>query len=182
MLDRCEKMKKALISMLLVLALAFSFCACAGKKEVVKTYQSSADFAELGLALEAPEGAQNQTYSVVKSSHNGEELDIAQIRYEYDGISCELRTANIGSYNVSGFDESKASSEEAYDLNVGDYSSQIRVMRVNSMYVAIWFLGEHSYSLSAKTDDSLTVTSCAIDAANANVPAAAQVTTEAVSE
>ena len=177
-------MKKTVIAIMLVLALALSLCACSGKKETVKEYKSSADFAELGLALEAPEGAQNQKYGVIESTHDGEDLNIAQITYDYNGISCELRTANIGSYNVSGYDESKASSEEVYDLNVEGYNSQIRVMSVNSEYVAIWFLGDHSYSLSAKTNDPLTFTSCAIDAANSNVPvASAEVqTTAAVTE
>ena len=170
-------MKKSIIAIILVLTLALSFSGCFGEKETVKEYKSSADFAELGLSLEAPEGASEEAYSVVESKYNGEDLNIAQIVYTYEGISCALRTANLASYNVSGYDENKASSEEAYDLNVGDYSSQIRVMQVEGMYVAIWFLGKHSYSLSAKTDDPITFTSCAIDAANANIPSAETVST-----
>lgn len=172
-------MKKSILSLVLVLALVLGFSGCSGKQEKVKEYKSSADFAELGLSLEAPEGASEQAYGVVESKHDGEDLNIAQIVYTYEGISCTLRTANLTSYNVSGYDENKASTEEQYDLNVGDYSSQIRVMQVEGMYVAIWFLGEHSYSLSAKTDDPITFTSCAIDAANANVPTAATVVTTA---
>ena len=165
-------MKKSLIAIALVLVMLLSLCACTGKKEVVKTYQSAADFAEFGLSLEAPEGATDKKYAVVESSYNGEDLNIAQVSYTYEGIECALRTANLTSYNVSGYDENKAITEEQYDLNVSSYSSQIRVMQQNGgMYVALWFLGEHSYSLSAKTDDPITFTACAIDAANANVPA-----------
>lgn len=175
-------MKKSIVALLLALILVASLCGCSQKQEKVKTYSSSADFAELGLSLEAPEGASGMKYGVVESNYNGEDLNIAQIAYTYEGIACTLRTANITSYNVSGYDENKASSEEQYDLNVGDYSSQIRVMQTGDMYVAIWFLGEHSYSLSAKTTDPITFTSCAIDAANANVPASPAATTTAAAE
>ncbi|MBQ6380758.1 MAG: hypothetical protein IJJ41_04045 [Clostridia bacterium] len=162
-------MKKTVIVISLVLALALSLCACKSK-EKIKTNTSKEDIAQLGLSLEAPEGAENIEYAIVESEANGEDLSIAQISYNYNGIKCILRTANIASHNVSGFDESKAESEEQYDLNVGNYSSQIRVMHIDGKYVAIWTLGDHSYSLCMETDDSLNATSCAIDAANANVP------------
>ena len=173
-------MKKTIIALLLVCALAFCFCAC-GKKEKVKTY-SKEDFAALGISLEAPEGAENLEYAVVESKANDEDLNIAQISFDYNGVKCILRGANVGEHNVSGYEEDKAQSEEQYDLNVGDYSSQIRVMQIDGKYVSIWTLGEHSYSLSAETDDSVTATSCAMDAANANVPAAETPATTAAAE
>lgn len=172
----CDKMKKTIIALSLVLALAFSFSGCFGKKEKVKEYNSAADFAEFNISLDAPENSQNKKYGVIESSHKGETLTIAQVTYDYEGINCTLRSANIGEYNVSGYAESKAESEEVYDLNVEGYDSQIRVMKVGEEYIALWFLGEHSYSLSAKTSDDMTFTSCAIDAANANVPSNAAVT------
>lgn len=174
-------MKKTIVAIALVLALAVSLCACSGQKEVVKEYNSSADFVELNLFLEAPEGAENTKYAIVDAKSNGEELKIAQITYDYEGTTCILRTANVGSHNISNYDENKAQSEEQYDLNVEGYSSQIRIMLISGKYVALWTLGEHSYSLCADTSDQLVATSCAIDAANANVPMSviAEATTEA---
>ena len=102
-------------------------------------------------------------------------MDIAQLSFEYNGATCVLRTANVASHNVSGYDENKAQSEEQYDLNIEEYSSQIRVMLIDGKYVALWTLGDHSYSLCVETTDSLTATSCAMDAANANVPVAQSV-------
>ena len=163
-------MKKSFVAVALVLALLFGFSACSGSKEVVKEYNSSADFAELQLFLEVPEGGESPKYAIVDAKSNGEELKIAQITYDYEGTSCILRTANVGSHNISGYDENKAQSEEQYDLNVEGYSSQIRIMLISGKYVALWTLGEHSYSLCADTSDPLVATSCAIDAANANVP------------
>ena len=173
-------MKKTITALLLVCALAFCFCAC-GNKETVKTY-SKEDFAELDISLEAPEGAENLEYAVVESKANDEDLNIAQISFDYNGVKCILRGANVGEHNVSGYEENKAESEEQYDLNIGEYSSQIRVMQIDGKYVSIWTLGEHSYSLSAETDDSVTATSCAMDAANANVPAAETPSTTAAAE
>ena len=172
-------MKKTITALLLVCTLAFCFCAC-GKKETVKTF-SKEDFAELGISLEAPEGAENLEYAVVESkAANNEDLNIAQISFDYNGVKCILRGANVGEHNVSGYEENKAESEEQYDLNIGEYSSQIRVMQIEGKYVSIWTLGEHSYSMCTETDDSVTATSCAMDAANANVPASsAPATTEA---
>lgn len=171
-------MKKTAIAILLVLTLAFSLCAC-GSKEKVKEYNSKEDFAELGLSLNAPQGAEGQKYAVVESSANGEDINIAQISYTYNDISCILRSANVAEHNISGFDENKAQSEEQYDLNIEGFSSQIRIMQIDGKYVAIWTLGDYSYSLCAETEDTLAATSCAMDAANANVPATGAPTTQA---
>lgn len=175
-------MKKTIVAIVLVLTLALGLCAC-GAKEQVKEYNSSADFAEFGISLDAPEGATNQKYGVVTSKISGEELTIAQVEYTYNDIACVLRCAAAKEHNVSGYDENKAQSEEQYDLNIENYSSQIRVMQIDGKYVAIWTLGDFSYSLSAQTDDPIVATSCAMDAANANVPAgsAPVATTEAES-
>lgn len=169
-------MKKTIVAVVLVLTLAFSLCAC--KKEKVKT-TSKEDLTAAGISLEVPKGAKDLKYALVESTANGEDLQIAQISYDYNGVPCILRAANIGEHNVSGYDENKAQSEEQYDLNLGGYSSQIRIMTIDGKSVAIWTLGDHSYSLCAETDDSITATSCAMDAANANVPAGAQTTTQA---
>ncbi|MBR0413486.1 MAG: hypothetical protein IJI67_00260 [Clostridia bacterium] len=168
-------MKKAIVAVVLVLTLALSLCAC--KKEKVKT-TSKEDFTAAGISLEVPEGAQNLKYALVESTANGEDLQIAQITYDYNGVPCILRTANIGEHNVSAYDENKAQSEEQYDLNIGGYSSQIRIMTIDGKSVAIWTLGDHSYSLCASTDDSIAATSCAMDAANANVPAGGKQATD----
>lgn len=170
-------MKKTLLAITLVLALVFSLSACT--KEKVKEYNSSEDFTELGISLQAPAGASDQKYGVVESKIDGEKLSIAQIAYTYNDTECVLRSANVASHNVSGFDENKAQSEEQYDLNLGGYSSHIRVMQIDGNYVAIWTLGDHSYSLCAQTLDLLSATSCAMDAANANVPPKAPTTSEA---
>ncbi|MBQ3432202.1 MAG: hypothetical protein IJG23_05400 [Clostridia bacterium] len=165
-------MKKTIVAIVLVLTLALGLCAC-GAKEQVKEYTSSEDFAEFGISLVAPEGASNHKYGVVTSKVGGEELTIAQIEYTYNDIACVLRCAAAIEHNVSGYDENKAQNEEQYDLNIENYSSQIRVMQIDGKYVAIWTLGDFSYSLSAQTDDPIVATSCAMDAANANVPAGA---------
>ena len=169
-------MKKTLSLLALVLAVALCFCACSGGNEVVKHYNSAADFAEIGISLDAPEGASDTKYDVIETTFDEQALNIAQVTYNYNETACTLRGANISSHNVSGYDENKAASEEEYDLNVEGFSSKIRVMQVDGKYVAIWFLGEQSYSLCAETDDPLVATSCAMDAANANIPAAAPVT------
>ena len=168
-------MKKTLLAILLVLTLACCFSACGeSKKENVKEYNSGADFAEFGISLEAPKGATNQKYGIVTSTVNDEELTIAQITYTYNGTDCVLRCAAAKDHNVSGYDENKAQNETQYPLNIENASSQIRVMQIDGKYVALWTLGDFSYSLSAETEDSVTFTSCAMDAANANVPTAAK--------
>lgn len=171
-------MKKILSMTALVLALAVCFCACSGQKEVVKHYNSAADFAEFGISLDAPDGSSDMKYDIVESASEEQTLNIAQVSYTYNDVPCVLRCANIGSHNVSGYDENKAQSEEEYDLNVEGFSSKIRVMLVDGKYVAIWTLGEHSYSLFADTKDPLAATSCAMDAANANIPSASVSATE----
>ena len=174
-------MKKSIAVIVLALILSLSLCACTSK-EKVKTYDSKEDFEALGISLEVPEGAENLKYALVESSKDGEDINIAQITYTYNGTTCILRTANIGEHNISGYDENKAQSEEQYDLNLGGYSSQIRIMSIDGKNVAIWTLGDHSYSLCAETDDSITATSCAMDAANVNVPGGNKTTTQAQSE
>lgn len=165
-------MKKTIAALLLVLTMLFGLCAC-GKKETVKEeYQSAADFAKLGISLDAPEGASAQKYNAVESKAGGEDIMIAQVSYTYNDTACVLRCAKVAKHNVSGYDEDKAQSEEQYDLNVENFTSQIRIMQIEGKYVAIWTLGDFSYSLCAETDDQMNATSCAVDAANANVPLA----------
>ena len=168
-------MKKTLIALLLVLALSCSLYACSsGTKENVKEYNSSADFAEFGISLDAPKGASNQKYGVVNSTVNGEDLTIAQVTYTYNGTNCILRCAAVKDHNVSGYDENKAQNESQYPLNIEGVSSQIRIMQIDGKSIALWTLGDFSYSLCAETDDTVTITSCAMDAANANIPASMQ--------
>ena len=165
-------MKKTIAALLLVLTMLFGLCAC-GKKETVKEeYQSAADFAKLGISLDAPEGSSAQKYNAVESKAGGEDIMIAQVSYTYNDTACVLRCAKVAKHNVSGYDEDKAQSEEQYDLNVENFTSQIRIMQIEGKYVAIWTLGDFSYSLCAETDDQMNATSCAVDAANANVPLA----------
>ncbi|MBR2591333.1 MAG: hypothetical protein IKE65_10520 [Clostridia bacterium] len=168
-------MKKTLIALLLVLALSCSLYACSSDtKEDVKEYNSSADFAEFGISLEAPKGASNQKYGVVNSTVNGQDLTIAQITYTYNDTKCILRCAAAKDHNVSGYDENKAQNESQYPLNIEGVSSQIRIMQIEGKSIALCTLGDFSYSLCAETDDTVTITSCAMDAANTNVPASMQ--------
>lgn len=160
---------KKIISAILIIGILFAFASC-GKKEKVEEITSAADLAQYGITINLPEGATDEKYALVKSSNKGEELNIGQATYNCNGVGCTFRTANITNYNVSGYDESKSSNEQSYDLNIGTFTSQIRIMQVDGTYVALWSLGDHSYSLTAKTDDAITFTALAKDTAEANIP------------
>ena len=161
---------KKIVSAVLIISIIFAFSAC-GKKEKVEEISSAADLAQYSLSINLPEGATNEKYALVKSSNKGEEINIGQVTYDYNGSTCVLRTANIGKYNVSGYDENKAQSEQSYDLNLATFKSQIRIMKVDdSTYVALWDLGDHSYSLKADASDDASFTAIAMDTAQANIP------------
>lgn len=162
-------MKKT-ISAILIVSILFAFSAC-GKKEKVNEITSAADLAEYSISINLPEGASGEKYALVESSNKGEKINIGQVTYDYNGISCIFRTANIAQYNVSGYDENKAQSEQSYDLNLANYNSKIRIMKVEgSTYVALWDLGDHSYSLKADATDDASFTAVAMDVAQANIP------------
>lgn len=163
-------MKKISVLLVAVLAISVLFCACG--KPTLTTLNSASDFSQYSISLDAPEGASAKKYAVLEQTNNGEKFNIAQVTYTYSGVNCTLRTANLADYNVSGIDESKGTDEQSYDLNIGSYDSSIRIMKSGSQYVACWTLGKHSYSLVATTSDAVSFTTCAMDAANANVPLA----------
>lgn len=161
---------RKIISAVLIICILFAFSAC-GKKEKVEEITSPADLAEYSLTINLPEGAANEKYAIVESSNKGEKIHIGQVSYDYNGTACTLRTANIAQYNISGYDENKATNEQSYDLNLATFKSQIRIMKVEgSTYVALWDLGDHSYSLKADATDDATFTAVAMDAAQANIP------------
>ena len=162
-------MKKT-ISVILIICILFAFSACA-KKEKINEVNSASDLAQYSISINLPEGASGEKYALVESSNKGEKINIGQVTYDYNGISCTFRTANIAQYNVSGYDENKAQSEQSYDLNLANYNSKIRIMKVEgSTYVALWDLGDHSYSLKADATDDTSFTAVAMDAAQANIP------------
>ena len=160
---------KKIISAILIICILFAFSSCA--KEKVNEITSAADLAEYSISINLPEGASGEKYALVESSNKGEKINIGQVTYDYNGVSCTFRTANIAQYNVSGYDENKAQSEQTYDLNLANFNSQIRIMKVDgSTYVALWDLGDHSYSLKADATDDTSFTAVAMDVAQANIP------------
>lgn len=165
-------MKKiaALISVIAIIALIF--CGCGKTKSNSTALNSASDFNQYSLTLDAPEGATAKSYALIESEKDGEPLNIAEVKYTSESVQCTLRAANVKDYNVSGVDESSGKNEQSYDLNIGSYDSSIRVFQSGNQYVALWTLGNHSYSIVATTDDAITFTTCAMDAANANVPLA----------
>ena len=161
---------KKVISAVLIVSILFAFSACA-KKEKVEEITSAEDLAQYSLSINLPEGAANEKYALVESSNKGEKINIGQVTYDYNGTTCIFRTANLAQYNVSGYDENKATNEQSYDLNLATFTSKIRIMKVEgSTYIALWDLGEHSYSLKADATDDASFTALAMDAAQSNIP------------
>lgn len=161
---------KKIVSAVLIICILFAFSAC-GKKEKVEEITSAADLAQYSITINLPEGASGEKYALVESSNKGEKIHIGQVTYDYNGTSCIFRTANIAQYNVSGYDENKAQNEQSYDLNLASFTSKIRIMKIEgSTYIALWDLGDHSYSLKADATDDATFTAIAMDAAQANIP------------
>ncbi len=161
---------KKIVSAILIIGILFAFGACA-KKEKIEEITSAEDLAKYSLSINLPEGATNEKYAIVESSNKGEKIYIGQATYDYNGTTCIFRIANIAQYNVSGHDENKAQSEQSYDLNLANFTSKIRIMKLEgSTYVALWDLGDHSYSLKADAADDASFTAVAMDAAQANIP------------
>ncbi len=174
---------KKLLATFFALIFVFSFAGCSGKNNQIGNQVSGPDaFKEYAITLDAPESAQNKSYYLYEEKgDNNETVQIAEVKYEYNSVKCTLRCANVKNQNISGIEES--GDPNILDLLLEGYSSQIRIYTLSSNSVALWTLGNYSYSILAETTDAQTMTACAYDAASLNVPASGgEEETESVSE
>ncbi len=162
---------KKISAAFLALIFVFSFAGCSGKNNRDNNKVSGPEaFKEFAIFLDAPEGAQNKSYYLYEEKgDNSEPMQIAEVKYEYNGVKCTLRCANVKNKNISGIEES--GDPNILDLLLEGYSSQIRIYTMSSNSVALWTLGNYSYSIIAETTDEQAMTTCAYDAASLNVPA-----------
>lgn len=150
-------MKRRLFAIITVLLLLLT-AGCGAKEQPqtqvinpIQTVESAADFqTSLGIALQAPKGSQDPAYSIISGQ-------IAQIRYTYNGREFTHRCAET-TEDISGvygpfipYD----SIGVLIDHHSGSYTVRTKYP-TDGGAVAIWQIGDHSYSLY--TPDEMEVT------------------------
>ena len=165
-------MKKLILPLIIILMAAMLFgCSGNGGTPVSAASNKKVDgpdaFKEHSIVLDAPAEAEKPTYYLYTEEDGESEVFIAEVDYTYAGSAYTLKCANIKNKNISGVAES--GEPEVFDLSVGNFSSQLRIYKTDKISLALWSLGNYSYSLTSKDSESFEI--AAIDAAQSNEPA-----------
>jgi hypothetical protein len=107
---------------------------------IVEVSDASA-FDELGLPIDAPEGAENVRYSIISG-------EIAQVNFTLDGADYTYRAAN-SEEDISGVYETFDDVEKSIEADGEDWSASITVKTVKDGdgALATWRYGSVQFSL-----------------------------------
>ena len=110
---------------------------------IVEVDGSAAFEQQLGISLEAPENAMDAAYSIINKA-------LAQINFTLDSAEFTYRASNTTD-DISGIYGDFDKEVTTQDIDGVSESTQITIktMTDESFILAIWFVGETQYSLSA---------------------------------
>lgn len=116
----------------------------AGMKNPVVSVESAKEFETLKLRLEAPEGAEDVSYSIIDGK-------TAQIQFTLDDGEYTYRSARTES-DIAGVYEERVGEPVTEIVEVSKAKTEVKTQNTASGYkTALWFWGEAQYSLFCRT-------------------------------